>query len=547
MKYFHTLTFRVIVGSCLLLVALFGLYSYFAVRFHNAQMMNQVSDSATILSDMIKNSTHYSMLKARSEDVKETIYGIGRVPGVEIRIYNKRGKIMVSTDKHQEGGIVDLSAEACNVCHDSSKPLARPLQSVPSNQRFRYYTGPDGNHLVGLVNPIRNEPICSNADCHAHSADQTVLGVLDVRMSLEKVDANMREARRKLTLYAILGTSVVMIASALFLSITVHRPVRRLREGTRQISAGQFEYRIPVMSRDEIGELAVAFNEMAQSLQKAEQENRSWSQTLEGRVEEKTAELKMIHEQILQIEKMASLGKLSATVAHELNNPLAGILNYLKLMEKRLRKIEPSPPLQSTLEDLDLVISEVKRCGNIVKNLLLFSKRQVGEFHEVRVADIVDKAVRLMQHHFKISRVNFSLDIVVPDASLVCDESQIQQALIALFVNAVEAMPEGGDLRLSVAGLPTGGIRMDIADTGTGISMEDIPHLFEPFFTTKKEGKGVGLGLAVVYGILERHEGTISAQSEPGKGTVFTLSFPPRANADNGLASHELPSGAGGS
>jgi two-component system, NtrC family, sensor kinase len=547
MRYFHTLTFRIIVGSCLLLVALFGLYSYFAVSFHNAQMMNQVSDSATILSDMIKNSTHYSMLKARSEDVKETIYGIGRVPGVEIRIYNKRGKIMVSTDREQEGGVVDLSAEACNVCHDSSKPLAKPLESVPSSQRFRYYTGPEGNHLVGLVNPIRNESICSNADCHAHSADQTVLGVLDVRMSLEKVDADMRDARRKLTLYAILGTIVVMMASAFFLSITVHRPVRRLREGTRQISAGQFEYRIPVLSRDEIGELAQAFNEMAQSLEQAEQENRRWSQTLEGRVEEKTAELKMIHEQILQIEKMASLGKLSATVAHELNNPLAGILNYLKLMEKRLRKIEPSPPLQSTLEDLDLVISEVKRCGNIVKNLLVFSKQQDAEFHQVRIADIVDKAVRLMQHHFKISGVNFLLDIANPDATLVCDESQIQQALIALFVNAVEAMPKGGDLRLSVTGLATGGIHMDIADTGTGISKEDIPRLFEPFFTTKKEGKGVGLGLAVVYGILERHKGTISAQSEPGKGTVFTLSFPSGADNDKGIASQELPPGAGGS
>jgi len=546
MRYFHTLTFRVIVGSCLLLIALFGMYSYFAVSFHNTQVMNQVSDSATILSDIIKNSTHYSMLKARSEDVKETIYGIGRVPGVEIRIYNKRGKIMVSTDRSQEGGVVDLSAEACNVCHDSSKPLAKPLESVPSNQRFRYYTGPQGDHLVGLVNPIRNELICSNAECHAHSPDQTVLGVLDVRMSLEKVDANMAEARRKLTLYAIVSTIVVMLASALFLSITVHRPVRRLREGTRQISAGQFEYRIPVLSRDEIGELAHAFNEMAQSLQKAEQENRLWSQTLERRVKEKTAELRMIHGQILQIEKMASLGKLSATVAHELNNPLAGILNYLKLMEKRLRKIEPSPALQSTLEDLDLVISEVKRCGNIVKNLLLFSKRQIEEFRQVRVADILDKAVRLLQHHFRISNVNFSSDIGIPDASLMCDESQIQQALIALFVNAVEAMPKGGDLTFSVTGLPADGIRMDIADTGAGIAAEDIPRLFEPFFTTKKEGKGVGLGLAVVYGILERHKGTISVQSEPGQGTVFTLSFPSRPGMGNEITSQELPPGAGG-
>jgi two-component system NtrC family sensor kinase len=542
MRYFHTLTFRVIVGSCLLLIAVFGFYTYFAVSYHTTQVMSQVCDSASILSDIIKNSAHYSMLKARSEEVKETIYGIGRVPGVEIRIYNKRGQIMVSTDKGQEGGVVDMSAEACNVCHDSTKPLAKPLDSVPSNQRFRYYMGPQGYRLVGLVNPIRNEPVCSNADCHAHAPDQTVLGLLDVRMSLENMDANIEQARWKLILYAIVGTIVVMLASTLFLSVTVHRPVQKLREGTRQISAGHFDYRIPLVSRDEIGELALAFNEMTESLQKAEQENRLWSQTLERRVEEKTAELKQIHEQILQIERMASLGKLSATVAHELNNPLAGILNYLKLIEKRLRKTEPSPAMQSSLEDLELIIGEVKRCGNIVKNLLLFSKRQVAEFSLVPVADIVDRAVRLMQHHFKISNVNFQSEIAIPEATLMCDESQIQQALIALFVNAVEAMPEGGDLKLKVMRNASGGIRMDIADTGIGVAAEDTPHLFEPFFSTKKDGKGVGLGLAVVYGILERHKGTVSVQSQPGKGTVFTLSFPTAEMNPLGVENKATPS-----
>ncbi|MBZ5497603.1 MAG: HAMP domain-containing histidine kinase [Acidobacteriia bacterium] len=523
MRYFHTLTFRVLVGSCLLLIALFGLYTNFAVSFHNQQMMDQVRDNANSLSDIIKNATHYSMLKDRPQDVKETIYSIGR-EGVEIRIYNKRGQIMVSTDRALEGSYVEQSAEACNVCHDSTKPLAQPLQSVPAGLNFRGpYIGPKGNHLVGLINPIRNEQACYGC----HTPDQTVLGVLDVRLSLDKVADNIAEARRKLILYAITGTVVVMLSSGIFLSVTVHRPVRRLREGTNQISAGHLDFRIPLSSRDEIGELARAFNEMTQSLQKAEQENKLWSQTLEKRVEEKTAELKHIHEQILQIEKMASLGKLSATVAHELNNPLEGILNYSKLISKRLRKIESTPATQSTLEDLELITSEVQRCGNIVKNLLLFSKRQVGEFGLVPVADLVDKAVRLMQHHFKISNVNFQAEIATPEATLMCDENQIQQALIALFVNAVEAMPQGGDLKLTAMRDASGGIRMDIADTGAGIAAEDLPHLFEPFFTTKKEGKGVGLGLSVVYGILERHDGTVSVRSEPGKGTTFTLTFPP--------------------
>jgi two-component system NtrC family sensor kinase len=346
-------------------------------------------------------------------------------------------------------------------------------------------------------------------------------------MSLEKVDGNIAQARWKLILYAVISTVVVTIISSLYFFATVHRPVKKLREGTRQISTGHLDYRIPISARDEIGELARAFNEMTQSLQKAEQENRLWSQTLEKRVDEKTMELRQIHEQILQIEKMASLGKLSATVAHELNNPLEGILNYCKLIAKRLRKLEATPATQSVLEDLDLIIGEVQRCGNIVKNLLLFSRRQVEEIGPAPVAGLVDTAARLMQHHFKISNVDFHCEIADPDTTLMCDENQIQQALVALFVNAVEAMPEGGDLKLSVSKDASGGVRMLISDSGSGIAAEDLPYVFEPFFTTKKQGKGVGLGLSVVYGILERHEGTVSVQSEPGKGTTFMLTFPP--------------------
>ena len=525
MRYVDTLTFRVLAGSCLLLIALFGLYTYFAVSFHNEQMMAQVLENATLVSNIIKNSTHYSMLQNQSKEVEEIIDSIGREPGVEgIRIYNKRGVIIFSTNKAEEGSVVNTANEACDVCHDRAKPL----QSVPGEPN-RIFTGAQGYRMLGHINPIRNEPACYGC----HPPDQTVLGVLDVRMSLQLVDADIARARRKLILSAVFGTLVVLIASGLFLSVTVHRPVQKLIEGTRQISAGHLDYRIPLATRDEIGQLAGAFNDMAAVLQRAEQENRLWSQTLEKRVEEKTAELKQIHDEILQIEKMASLGKLSATVAHELNNPLAGILNYSKLISKRLKRVESAPEMQSTLADLELIISEVQRCGNIVKNLLLFSRRRVAEFSMVPVAGIVDKTVRLMQHHFRISNVNFRFEIADPETTLLCDENQIQQALMALFVNAVEAMPDGGDLNLTVARDEAGGVRFVVADTGTGIAPEDIPHLFEPFFSSKKEGKGVGLGLSVVYGILERHDALVSVQSELGKGTAFTLKFPPDGKRDS--------------
>ncbi len=527
MRVWHSLTFRVLVGSCVLLFTLFGLYSYLAVRLHTGQMMAHVLDSATRVSDVIKNSTRYSMLLNRRDDVFQIINTISREPGVEgIRIYNKRGEIMFSTDKKEEGTVVDMHAEACYACHDS----AEPLHSLPAGSRSRIYTNPQQKRVVGLINPIRNEQSCSDAACHAHPGDRTVLGVLDVRMSLERVDANIAESRRKLILYAAVIAVVVAVGSGLFLFVAVHRPVKTLMEGTRQISSGNLDHRIEVSSQDELGQLAKSFNEMTLILAKVETENRRWSETLEKRVEDKTAELNQVHLQILQIEKMASLGKLSATVAHELNNPLEGILTYGKLIAKRLRRIE-SPP------DPVKQIARGPRPGH-PRGAALRKHRQepaavlqatgggnwAGVDRDRRAAGGAADAASLQDFECQIRAGRRRRD-----ATVMCDENQIQQALVALFVNAVEAMPNGGTLGLRVALSASGVLEIRVSDTGVGIAPEDLDHVFEPFFTTKKEGKGVGLGLSVVFGIVERHGGNISVQSQLGQGTTFTLIFPPAA------------------
>ncbi len=527
MRFLKTFTFRVLIGSCLLLFALFAIYSIVAIRVQTDQMMAQVFDSVTRVSDLIKNSTHYSMLLNRREDVFQIIKTIGREPGVDgIRIYNKRGEIMFSTNKAEEGTVVDMHGEACYGCHNS----AEPLQSLPITNRSRVYRTSRGHRIIALINPIRNEVSCSNADCHAHPADRTVLGVLDVRMSLDKVDANISQAQIKFILYALLVTLMVAIGSGLFLYYAVHRPVRRLMEGTRQIARGNLAYHIPALSQDELSQLARSFNAMTDSLRGAQEENQQWADTLERRVQQKTVELQQIHDRMLQIEKMASLGKLSATVAHELNNPLEGILTYGKLIAKRLRR-DPnrSEAANQTLEEIELIVHEVQRCGNIVKNLLLFSKKQVGEFGLAPIQPIVDRALLLMQHHLKISNVTFEADYHTADTTFMCDENQIQQALVALIVNAVEAMQSGGSIKLTVTRDSNGDLRVRLADSGSGIAPEDLPHVFEPFYSTKKEGQGVGLGLSVVYGIVERHGGSIAVESEPGKGTAFILTFPPAA------------------
>ncbi|HTY38724.1 MAG TPA: HAMP domain-containing sensor histidine kinase [Bacteroidota bacterium] len=523
MRWFETLKGRLILGSFLLLI-LFGIYSYFSVRFYTNEMMSQVLTSANRISDAIKSSTHYSMLLNRREDVYEIIDAHGKQPGINgIRIYNKRGEITFSTEKSEQGKNVDMQAEACVGCHGSGNPSL-----AGSSGRTRIYVGQDGTRVLGLINPIRNEEECANAACHAHSPEQTVLGVLDVRMSLVQIDAAIKKSQTQIIIVAMFLVFVVGSASVYFFTTTVLRPVSNLVAATKAVSSGNLDYELSIRRSDEIAELARSFNSMTRSLLQSEKENRELRETLENRVREKTAELQEIHQQILQIEKMSSLGKLAATVAHELNNPLEGILTYSKLIARRLKKHQgTSREVDQAIEDIELIQHETTRCGTIVKNLLLFSRKQVVEYALIPVEQIIAKAEQILRHHFEISKVSFAVTFPDDRPSLFCDENQIQQALVALFVNAVEAMPGGGVLSVAVQSPPKdGGLNIVVKDSGNGIPAEDRPRIFEPFFTTKKNGQGVGLGLSVVYGILERHGGSIVVESEVGKGTTFILKFP---------------------
>jgi two-component system NtrC family sensor kinase len=528
-SWFHTLSFRVVIGSIALLLILFSCYSYIAIKFYGDQMTKRVVESAERMSDVISKSTRYSMLLNRTEDVYQTITTIAKEPGVEgIRIYNKRGVIIFSTDKNEELKVVNMKAEACFACHDQEKPL----ESLPQKNRWRIYESGENNRIVGLINPIRNEASCSEAECHAHPAEKKILGVLDVRMSLAGLDASLHQAKQTMILYAVASVIIVGLLSAFFLSLTIIRPLHTLMKGVGQVSSGNLTFLTPVTSKDEVGRLAHSFNQMTLSLLHEKQENEQWASVLQERIREKTEQLESIHKQVLHIEKMASLGKLASTVAHELNNPLEAILTYARVIARRLKK-DPvkQENIASSLEDIEFIANETSRCGNIVKNLLLFSKKQVAELAIVPVRQVVEKATHLMQHHFAISNVTLETDFAADDPRITCDENQIQQALIALFVNAVEAMQGGGTLRVRTLRQPDRSVTIEVSDSGMGIQPEDLQHIFEPFFTTKQDGKGVGLGLSVVFGIVDRHSGKISVDSRPGKGTTFVLSFPPPESA----------------
>jgi two-component system NtrC family sensor kinase len=527
MRILQTLSTKLIVLLLVVMTLVYALSTYISIQVQTSHLMDNVLQNANRTSDIIKSSTHYSMMLNRKEDLYQIITTIAAEPGIEgIRIYNKKGEIMFSSQPSETGTSVDMKAEACYACHNHENPI----QSLPYENRTRIFTASTGYRVLGLINPIKNEPACYTAACHAHPQSKTILGVLDVKMSLKQVDQNLAESKLHMVFSAFATVLIIGIVSVGFINKVVRRPVRKLIEGTKQVSTGNLEFQISTDSRDELGDLASSFNKMAVDLKQAYGEIKQWSETLEEKVRQKTDELQKVQNHIILMEKMASLGQLSATVAHELNNPLEGVLTYTKLLKKKLENRRLSETeLEDMVRQLTFIADETVRCGNIVKNLLLFSKTESAGLKFENVNSILEKCVHLVDHHLEMHNIALKKDLSQDLALIQCDANQLQQAFLAITMNAVEAMPGGGTLTLNTAPrVAEEAVEVRIMDTGVGIPPEILPKIFEPFFTTKSEGKGVGLGLAVAYGIVKRHDGRIFVDSEVNRGTTFTMVLPIR-------------------
>ena len=525
MKYTRLLVYRLLVGIFVVMVVGVGVLTFALVKIQTERYTQISIATAQRVSDIVKRSTQYSMLLNRREDIYHIIKTIGSEPGIEtIRIYNKKGGISFSTNESELNTIVDMTAEACIACHPSGKSD----HVTPANvEHVRFFRSSLGHNLIGVITPIKNQQSCYEADCHAHDKSQTILGVLDVLIPLTETEQNIAEIEKIHYSGGLLLLLVVTIFSGLFLWRMVNIPVHRLTEGTIAVMNGDLNHSIDVQTKDEIGFLTQSFNHMTSRLKQTQDELQLLNQTLEERVQRKTEELRRAQANLIQVEKMVSLGTLAATVAHELNNPLEGILTFAKLIRKRMNMPDLTEEGKTEIiGELTMIADETARCGEIVKNLLLFSRKKVGEFKENNIRALVDQSVKLIEHHLKMHNVVLHQTFDDRLSVVVCDSEQILQAFLALEINAVEAMPNEGKLSIEVKKTGENELTIALSDSGIGIRNEDLPHIFEPFFTTKKEGKGTGLGLAVVYGIIERHNGKITVVSEVNKGTTFTITLP---------------------
>ena len=271
---------------------------------------------------------------------------------------------------------------------------------------------------------------------------------------------------------------------------------------------------------------------MSLQLHAANEEIVDWAKTLEERVEQKTRELNRAHDHMLHVEKMASIGKMAAVVAHEVNNPLSGILTYAKLLRKWVASGQAEHEKRDeAMECLELIAAESRRCGDLVKNLLTLSRTAPMNVQSTDLRAVIDRCLLLVRHQLELVGIELQLRLAEDLPRVPCDPAQMEQVFLALIMNAIDAMPRGGNLwietRLSNDETE---ITIQVRDDGAGIAPDILPQIFEPFLTTKESGRGVGLGLAISRGIVERHNGRIEVASELGRGTTFTVTLPAQAN-----------------
>jgi two-component system NtrC family sensor kinase len=488
------------------------------IREYNRVSFDEAMKDADNLSETIARTSRFLMLDNHSQGFYTMMGIVGEQQGIEcLRLFNKEGVVTYSTRPEEIGMVLDKEAEGCNACH---QPGQKTRSDVPMTGRSRVFYDAQGRKLLGMTKEISNHPSCSTAACHAHPPENPILGTLDLQISLAETEARAFSFRNHilgltLSLIILLSLTLTLVSQRL-----IARPVGRLLAHVRRLSRGQYDSRVAHIPPGELGDLVVAFNDMAANLKYTRDELTDLASSLEVKVEERTREIEQMQGDLVRSEKLASIGKLVAGIAHEINNPLTGILLFASMIERNPRF---NPEFH---DDLSVIVKQAQRCALIVRELLEFSRETKAHRECVSLNLILDKTLSLLQHQADFQNIDIrrNYDWQLPEVFV--DVNQLEQVFMNMMINASQAMPHGGILDLSTeTGDDTGTVLVVIRDTGTGIDAEHLDKIFDPFFTTK-EATGTGLGLSVSHGIIEAHGGSISVESQKGVETVFRIVLP---------------------
>ncbi|MBI5740956.1 MAG: HAMP domain-containing protein [Nitrospirae bacterium] len=511
---------KLIIAIGLLMVFLSFIFWYAILAKQEKDVMSIAIRYGGSFVNFTKDSIRLSMLDFRRDETQRTLETLSTPEGVrKVRIFNHEGKIIFTSEKIPEQ-FVDKNSVSCRGCHADPGKSSAVLQAP---QKWSVYKDERGFRTLHVVDEILNEPACSTAACHFHSPDQKVLGFVDAQLSLAFLDEATLRQKLALTAYVVIFVLAVSLFLILIIYKIVSKPVSGLVYGMEKVASGDFNYSVPIKSDDEMGVLARTFNSMLNDMKIARAEREKWTQTLEDEIAKKTEEIQKTHASLVQTEKLASLGRMAAGVAHEINNPLTGVVTFAYLLKKRF------PPDSSEAQDLNIIIEQAERCSKIIKNLLTFARATPSEKGKVNINDILNRTIFMVRNQVKFHHIKFDIHLENYPFTIIGDPSQFQQIFLNMFINSADAMNKRGKITVATRKIAENGkpyVELEFTDEGCGIREEDLPKLFEPFFTTKPAGKGTGLGLSVSHGIVKHLGGYIAVKSTVGKGTSFFVRLP---------------------
>ena len=522
---------RVVFTITILSVILFVSFGGIFRSVHQEYLNTVIRQSGNNVGYMVEGALYYSMLTNDKGALQSTLDIINTMPGIEeVNMYNEKDHLVYSSyvpDSMHPG------SPDCRSCHADFSSMfpgkEKTYRIIDAKSACTMNQTEKGYRQLLIRTPILNERSCYTSSCHYHREQDEVLGSLIIKMPLQEMDTAVQKSSTEFFVLATLTTLLLVAFLIMFTNRNIKKPLNSIITASRAVARGDKNTRLEITPNllDDMHMVSVAFNNMLDNLAAANTELENWSHQLEYKVQRKSEELSEIQKELIHIERVASLGKLSSSVAHEINNPLSGVLTYTKLVHKQLDKLELEGRSKETmLKYLKIIEAETKRCGDIVKGLLDFSRKDEENFDPRNMHKILKEVYDLMAHQMKISNIHFYTDFNAANDLILCRENQIKQAAIAILVNASEAVSENGEVTMKTYNPEPDHIRLDITDNGVGIAPGDIPHIFEPFFSAKQHGSGIGLGLAIVHGIVQNHKGKIEVDSEPGKYTTLSIILP---------------------
>jgi two-component system NtrC family sensor kinase len=521
----------IVVVSTVLITSMMIISGY-VIRRQNEIYGEELEKRAKSLVANLAYNAEYGVILESKPELENLIKGVARADDViYVVVTAADGRILAEI-----GG--DRSRDA------REKRVPTNIHPEPGKFSQALYVGTDGTEFIELGHPVETirQPISRenlgtvyglSEENEEYSTE--IIGKVRVGLTL----ANLNNEITKSQTAAILLTLVVVISAIIIMTAFVRiitRPIESLVKVTDQISKGDLSKTVDIEQSDEIGLLAESFNRMIESLKHSQLEIEEYNRNLEEKIIERTRELEDAQAQLIQSEKMAAIGQLAAGVAHELNNPLGGILGYAQFTIEKIRDKCAADITERDMESykryLKDIESQTRRCKAIVQNLLKFSRTsQAVDFTETDVNSVLEDTLTFVEHQLMMSRLNLRKNLGHDLPIIMGNPGQLQQVFTNIMINAMHASSPGSDISVATRFSPPlgefhGAIEITIADQGRGISEENLKKIFEPFFTTKGVGKGTGLGLSVSYGIIKEHGGEIRVKSRLGQGTVFTVILP---------------------